>query len=122
MLTKRRTSRSNQFSGAAPEAAHDESFPRAVAGEDYDRYARAMTKHADQWLHVHLARLSGAPLEAQELRDRLRSAAVTELRRELHPQEERLLSEVFQRRPESTNPADRVEPEIPSFLLKRMAS
>ena len=25
---------------AAPDAPDDESFPRAVAGEDYDRYAR----------------------------------------------------------------------------------
>jgi hypothetical protein len=100
----------------------DEPFPRALAGEDYGRYSRAMAKDADQWVVAHLSRLSGAAIEPQELGDRLRSAAVVELGRPLNTQEERLLSEAFQRRPEAANPTERFEPEIPSFLLKRMAS
>ena len=100
----------------------EESFPRAVAGEDYDRYSRAMAKRADVWLVAHLSRLSGTVIEAQELRDRLRSAAEAELRRALNAQEERLLSEVLQRRPDAGTASNQVEPEIPSFLLKRMAS
>lgn len=120
MFAKRRNTRPKSFR-AVTEQAHDESFPRAVAGEDYDRYARAMAKHADQWLDAHLSRLSGTSVDAQELRSRLRTAAVTELRRELHAQEERLLSEILQRRPDPLN-TTKVEPEIPSFLLKRLAS
>ena len=122
MLTNRRMPRPTPSRATDPDSLDDESFPRAVAGEDYDRYSRAMAKHADQWVVAHLSRLSGAAIEPQELRDRLRSAAVVELRRALNTQEERLLSEVFQRRLEAANPTERVEPEIPSFLLKRMAS
>jgi hypothetical protein len=121
LLTKRRSFRSNLLR-AATEPASDESFPRAVPGEDYDRYARAMAKHADQWLVAHLDRLSGVAIEAHELRERLRLAAVAEMRRELNAQEERLLSDVLQRRPDAGQPSDRVEPEIPSFLLRRIAS
>ena len=122
MLTNPRASRSTPSRATDPASLDDEPFPRAVAGEDYDRYSRAMAKDADQWVVAHLSRLSGAAIEPQELGDRLRSAAVVELGRPLNTQEERLLSEVFQRRPEAANPMERVEPEIPSFLLKRMAS
>jgi hypothetical protein len=105
-----------------PGSLDDEPFPRAVAGEDYDRYSRAMARDADLWVVAHLSRLSGAAIEPQELGDRLRSAAVVELGRPLNTQEERLLSEVVQRRLEAANPTEQIEPEIPSFLLKRMAS
>lgn len=122
MFTKRRPSRPKSILAIPHDAPDDESFPRAVAGEDYDRYSRAMAKHADQWVVAHLTRLSGVAIEPQELRDRLRTAAAAELRRDLNAQEERLLSDVFQRHTEAANPTERVEPEIPSFLLKRMAS
>jgi hypothetical protein len=122
MFAKRHTSRPRPFRAVAPEPAHDESFPRAVAGEDYDRYARAMARRADEWLVAHLERLHGVAIDADELRSRLRAAATTELRRELYPQEERLLSEVLQRRPDAGSASERVQPEIPSFLLTKRAS
>jgi hypothetical protein len=122
MLTTRRSFRSPIVRPTVPETSHDESFPRAIAGEDYDRYARAMAKRADQWVLAHLSRLNGSAIEVQEFRDRLRQAAVVELHRDLYGQEERLLSEVLQRHPDATAPAERVEPEIPSFLLRQMAS
>jgi hypothetical protein len=122
MFTKRRVSRPTPIRAPVPDAFEDESFPRAVSGEDYDRYARAMAKHADQWVVSHLSRLHGVAIEPHELRDRLRIAAGAELRRELNAQEERLLREVLQRHPEGANPTAHVAPEIPSFLLKRMAS
>ena len=50
------------------------------------------------------------------------AAATTELRRELYPQEDRLLSEVLQRRPDAGSASERVQPEIPSFLLTKRAS
>lgn len=122
MFAKRPTSRPRPFRAVPPEPAHDESFPRAVAGEDYDRYARVMAKRADEWLVAHADRLHGVAIDAEELRARLRAAAVTELRRELYPQEERLLSDVLQRHPGAGASHAHVEPEIPSFLLKKLAS
>jgi hypothetical protein len=119
MLTTRRTS--VPLREAVPELAFDEAFPRAVTSEEYGRYAVAMAQHADRWLQVHLSRLSGVATEPAELRDRLRHAAVIELRRELHTHEERLLSEAFQRRPEWDTSAAALEPEVPSFLVKPMA-
>ena len=35
------------MSGVAP---LDTRFPRAVAGEEYERYARAMWAHAQRWI------------------------------------------------------------------------
>jgi hypothetical protein len=122
MFAKRHTSRPRPFRAVAPEPAHDESFPRAVAGEDYDRYARVMAKRAVEWLVAHVERLHGVAIDAEELRARLRGAAVTELRRELYPQEERLLSDLLQRHPDPTASREHVQPEIPSFLLKKLAS
>ena len=64
-----------------------------------------MTKHADQWVVAHLD-----PAERRRDRGRRSFATGFGLRRRpsfaatCNAQEERLLSEVFQRHPEATNP------------------
>jgi len=83
------------FRRSVPPAPPDSGFPRAVPGEDYERFGRAVWAQGQRWLR----RVS--PLVAERLpsmhdaRDVLRTAAMTELGRALHEQEERLLGELL---------------------------
>lgn len=61
-------------------------------------------------------------MDTHEARVMLRAAAVAELQRELHEQEERLLSELLQQRTDTEGRPGRIVPEIPSFLLGRTGS
>src|ERR1051326_8129648 len=94
MLDSRRHTRPLTFRSNATDAA-ERRFPRAVAGEDYDRYATAVWRQADRWLQRHANRVADPRLELHEARDILWSVATTDLRRRLYPQEERLLSELL---------------------------
>lgn len=97
----------------------DDRFPRAVAGEDYERYARAMWPQALRWLRKHLHRVTGAELTLDDARDVLRSIGSFDLARRLYPQEERLLAELLQTNwPSGQRPVD-ITPEIPSFLVAK---
>jgi hypothetical protein len=104
------------MSGVAP---LDTRFPRAVAGEEYDRYARAMWPQAQRWIRKHSHRIGGV-MTIQEAQDVLRCVAGIDLARRLYGQEERLITELLQGAwrdlgGKTTRPAA----EIPSFLLAR---
>jgi hypothetical protein len=121
MSIRRRTSRLKLTRGASP-ASNDASFPRAVPGEDYDRFARAMIWQGERWLRIQISDEKMRATETHELRVMLRAVAVAELQRDLHDQEERLLSELLQQRTDTAGRRESVEPEIPSFLLGRTGS
>ena len=95
----------------------DTRFPRAVAGEEYERYARAMWAQAQRWIRKHWHRASGLAMD--DARDLLHAVAGIDLARRLYAQEERLLSEVFQGAWHDLSGQRDVAPEIPSFLVAR---
>jgi hypothetical protein len=123
MSTTRRSTRSITHRPAAHDAVPDRRFPSAVAGEDYERYARATWRQAERWFQRHVHRLADESLEMHEAREILSSVATTDLARRLRPQEERLLSELLQ---QEWMRIDRlviwVTPEIPSFLIAERKS
>jgi len=94
-------------------------FPRAVAGEEYERYARAMWPQAQRWIRKHWHRVAGGGLAMDEARDILRSVAGIDLARRLYAQEEQLLSELLQGAWHDLVGKRDVTPEIPSFLVSR---
>ena len=98
------------------ESGPDSRFPRAVAGEEFDRYARVVWRQAQRWTHKHWHRVSGAEVTMHEARETLRAFAAIDLSRRLYPQEEQLLSEVlcdtWRERPRPD-----ITPEIPAFLV-----
>lgn len=117
MLTTRRTIRPVPFR-SSHETGPDTRFPRAVAGEEFDRYARVAWRQGQRWLQKHWHRVSGPDiLSMHDARETLRSAAAVDLSRRLYPQEEQLLSDVLH---EAWNDASRIRPdivpEVPSFL------
>jgi hypothetical protein len=71
-------------------------FPRAVAGEEYDRYARAMWPQAQRWLRKHWYRLTPHDLSVQDAQDVMRCLAAFDVARRLYGQEERLITELLQ--------------------------
>jgi hypothetical protein len=95
----------------------DLRFPRAVAGEEFDRYARVVYSQAQRWLHRNWHRVTGLDVTMHDARETLRSLAAHDVARRLYPQEEQLLSEVLQA---AWNDPERrtldIVPEIPSFL------
>lgn len=102
-------------SGIAP---LDTRFPRAVAGEEYDRYARAMWPQAQRWVRKHWHRIAADRMTIQDAQDVLRKIAGIDLARRLYGQEERMIAELLQSAwhelGEKPAPA---AAEIPSFLL-----
>lgn len=124
MLTKRRPTRPAIPRPALLDAAERTRFPRAVAGEDFDRYALAMLRPAERWIAEHLLDEGSNGLGMDEVRDILQSIAAEELERTLYPQEERLLSELLHAKwPANDHPAaGRIRAEIPSFLLRQTPS
>ncbi len=97
----------------------DTRFPRAVAGEDYDRYARAMWPQAQRWIRKNWHRVSGGTLTMHDAREILRSVARIDVTRVLYAQEEQLLSEILQGAWYDLAGRRDVAPEIPSFLVAR---
>lgn len=92
MLTTRRPTRPLAFRPSSSDA--EARFPRAVAGEDYDRYARAVWTHAQRWIDRHWDRVVSFDYSVDEVRDILHEIASIDLARRLYPQEERLLAEI----------------------------
>lgn len=97
----------------------DTRFPRAVAGEEYDRYARAMWPQAQRWIRKHWHRVTGDDIAMDDARDLLRSVAGMDLARRLYAQEERLLGEILQGAWHDLSGRRDVAPEVPSFLVAR---
>ena len=117
MLTTRRQVRTLPFRSST-QGGPDTRFPRAVAGEEFDRYARVVWHQGQRWLRKHWHRVTGPDvLSMHDARETLRAAAAFDLSRRLYPQEEQLLSEVLH---EAWNDASRtmpdIVPEVPSFL------
>jgi hypothetical protein len=88
-------SRSMLFRRSAPPAPLDNGFPRAVPGEDYERFGRAMWAQGQRWVRTVSHLIAERSLSMHDARDVLRGAAATELGRALHEQEERLLGELL---------------------------
>ena len=82
------------FHADPPVAATEIHFPAAVAGEQYERYAKSVWAQAHRWLAVHWSRASERATTALDVRQRLRAVAATDINRHLYPQEEQLLSEI----------------------------
>ena len=83
------------FRRSAPPAPLESGFPRAVPGEDYERYGRAMWAQGQRWVRQRWHLAAERSLSMHDARDVLRTAAMTELGRALHEQEERLLGELL---------------------------
>ena len=71
-------------------------FPRAVAGEQYPRYAKSVWTHAQRWLTSHWVHATKGATTVMDARLKLRALAATDLNRHLNEQEEQLLSEIVQ--------------------------
>jgi hypothetical protein len=82
------------FHAAPSVAAVEARFPAAVAGEQYERYAKSVWAEANRWLSVHWARAAERATTALDVRQRLRAVAAVDINRHLYPQEEQLLSEI----------------------------
>jgi hypothetical protein len=96
MLMPRRYNRRRRiaFASTGEPPTIDFQFPRAVAGEDYERYARSMWRQADRWFQQH-AWMAASVAEMQEAREIMWAVANASIGRALYPQEERLLSELL---------------------------
>ena len=96
----------------------DDQFPAAVRGEDYDRYARAIWRQGERWFTLRAHQISRDVVGMHESREMLSAAAARELGRSLHPQEERLLSELLHQSWRALEQwHEEIQPEIPSFLV-----
>lgn len=82
------------FHATPTPAAQQVLFPAAVAGEQYDRYAKSVWALAQHWLDRHWLRATQAASTALDVRQKLRAIAATDVNRHLHPQEDQLLSEI----------------------------
>ena len=71
-------------------------FPRAVAGEQYARYAKSVWTHAQRWLASHWVQAARGATSEMDARLKLRALAATDLNRHLNEQEEQLLGEIVQ--------------------------
>src|SRR5690242_19235985 len=63
-------------------------FPRAVAGEQYARYAKSVWTHAQRWLTSHWIPAARGAATEMDARLKLRALAATDLNRHLNEQEE----------------------------------
>jgi hypothetical protein len=81
-----------KFHASPPVAPPETLFPAAVAGEQYERYAKSVWAQAHQWLSVHWSRASDQATTALDVRQKLRAIAATDIKRHLYAQEEQLLS------------------------------
>ncbi|HXT15838.1 MAG TPA: hypothetical protein VN706_09425 [Gemmatimonadaceae bacterium] len=101
----------------------DSRFPRAIPGEDYERYARAMWPQSQRWIRKHrhrIANVAKADLPVHEIQDVLRRLATIDLGRRLYGQEERLITELVQAAWHDLGGTSATpSPEIPSFLVAR---
>ena len=75
----------------------DVQFPRAVAGEDFDRYARAVWHQGQRWIRRHWPRIYGPDVTMHDARASLCAVAAIDVVRRLYPQEQQLLSELVYR-------------------------
>ncbi len=107
------------FRPTTRETPLDTRFPRAVAGEEFERYARAMWPQAQRWIRKHWHRVAGGGIAIDEARDVLRAIASIDVARRLYAQEERLLGELLQGAWYDLAGQRDVAPEIPSFLVSR---
>ena len=82
------------FHAAPPPAAAEAHFPAAVAGEQYERYAKSVWAQAHRWLSAIGRALRSARPRRSTSDKRLRAVAAIDINRHLHPQEEQLLSEI----------------------------
>jgi len=82
------------FHADPPVAASEIHFPAAVAGEQYERYAKSVWAQANRWLSVHWTTASERATTALDVRQKLRAVAAVDINRHLYPQEEQLLSEI----------------------------
>lgn len=112
-----RRSQPISFRPMSSTAPLDTRFPRAVAGEEYERYARAMWPQAQRWIRKHWHRVSGGEMTMHDARELLRSVACIDVARRLYSQEERLLGELVQSAWFDLAAQRDVAPEIPSFLV-----
>jgi hypothetical protein len=113
--------RSHPIAFHAPSAdeALDSRFPRAVAGEEYHRYARVVWPQAQRWIRKHWPRAARADCTMDDARDVLHTLAGIDLARRLYPQEEQLLGELLQVAwTDWSRPRAGVVPEVPAFLSK----
>ena len=93
-------------------------FPRAVPGEEYERFARSVWSQSQRWLQRHRHQLIGVKTSIHDARDVLRTILSTEFERPLFDQEERLLGELLQTEwPTIERRPGRLTPEIPAFLI-----
>jgi hypothetical protein len=123
MLTTTRSNRRIAYRSTGPDIVPDSRFPRAVAGEEFERYARATWRQAERWFRRNKARVTDPTLTFEHARDILWSVASVDLGRRLYPQEERLLSEMLDFEwLDIMRAAAAFDPEIPEFLRHRRAS
>jgi hypothetical protein len=81
-------------------------FPAAVAGEQYERYAKSVWTQANRWVAAHWSRASERATTALDVRQKLRAVAAVDINRHLYPQEEQLLSEIVHASWEASASAD----------------
>ena len=100
--------------------ALDTRFPRAIAGEEYDRYVRAMWPQAQRWIRKHWHRIAANELTIQDAQELLRCIAGIDVARHLYGQEERLITELLQIAwNDLAGKTPQPSAEIPSFLFSR---
>ena len=83
-----------KFQSGSVKAVPEVRFPAAVAGEQYERYAKSVWTQAHQWLNVHWSHAAQTAATALDVRQKLRAIAAANVNRHLYPQEEQLLSEI----------------------------
>lgn len=118
MRSNRRPEATITFRSAAATVVAESRFPRAVAGEDYDRYLKAMWRQGERWFSRSAHRVARESIGVDEAREILLAIAERDLERRLHPQEDRLLGALIHQAWSTLErwPDDAV-PEIPAFLL-----
>jgi len=118
MPVARRQIRASASRSASQIAVPDSSFPRAVAGEHYDRYLRAVWAQAERWFSSAAPRINHIATDTHAAREILCALAARDVGRRLHALEERLIDELLLK---SWSKSERVpgviEPEIPNFLI-----
>jgi hypothetical protein len=83
-----------KFHASPPVAPSVALFPAAVAGEQYERYAKSVWTQAHHWVALHWARAAERATTGLDVRQKLRAIAATDIKRHLYPQEEQLLSAI----------------------------
>ena len=94
MLTTRRPVRSLPFR-STPVTPLEPRFPRALAGEEFERYAKSKWAHARRWMDSHWVRAVRPEASMHGARESFRVLLAMELGRRPRPQEEQLLGAVL---------------------------